>query len=175
MRKFIIGIGLFIGIVFLSLMMMMIIGQFLPAEHEVSLTADFDLPADSLWSILTSYESYPDWRIDLHRVEVLPDSIGLHRWREFDQSKMNLTYTEVEVNKPLLLTIKIVDQNIPFGGTWKMELNSLNTKSQLKITETGSIESGFFRFIATYLFGFDSTIRSFINMLKAHLGEASIA
>ena len=175
MRKLIIGIGLFFGILFTVAMLALIIGQFLPAEHEVSLSAEFEQPPDKLWNILTNYKGYPEWRIDLHRVDLLSNMNGLHRWQEFDQSKMDLTYVEVKVEKPRLLIIKIVDQNISFGGTWKMELSPTSNGCLLKVTETGTIESGFFRFIATYIFGFDSTIRSFINMLKVHLGETEIS
>lgn len=174
MRKLIIGIGLFFGILFFAAMAGLIVGQFLPEEHEVSLSAEFGISPDSLWSILTNYESYPDWRIDLHRVDLLSDEDGLKHWQEFDQSKMDLTYTEVIVDRPTLLIIKIVDHDIPFGGTWKMEFSSVAAGCMLKITEKGTIESGFFRFIATYIFGFDSTIRSFINMLKLYLGEEEI-
>ena len=175
MRKLIIGIGLFFGILFSAAMLAMIIGQFLPEEHEATLSTEFEQPPAKLWSILTNYASYPDWRIDLHRVDLLSDMDGLHRWREFDQSKMDLTYTEVKVEKPRLLIIKIADENISFGGTWKMELTPSIKGCHLKVTETGTIDSGFFRFIATYIFGFDSTIRSFVNMLKVHLGEMEIS
>ena len=122
-----------------------LVGYFLPVNHEASRSADFDRTPSELWTLIADPTSYGNW------------------WKGAD-----VKTAVVESQPPSRLVTKIVDET-QFGGTWTFEISPTPTGSRLTITERGEIYNVVFRTLSRYVFGFKSTMDSFLVALKQKL------
>lgn len=119
-----------------------LIGFFLPVNHEASRTAELNTPPEAIWPLIADPRSYGKW------------------WKGADVK------TEViESAPPSKLVTKIVDETA-FGGTWTFEIAPTAAGSRLTITERGEIYNVLFRALAKYVFGYTSTMDSFLEALS---------
>ena len=66
---------------------------------------------------------------------------------------------------------RIVDDGLPFGGTWAFDLTPDGAGCRLRITENGFIKPPPFRYIAR-LMGYETTIKAYLGALASKLGQA---
>ncbi|HZD05714.1 MAG TPA: hypothetical protein VE173_12380, partial [Longimicrobiales bacterium] len=66
----------------------------------------------------------------------------------------------------------IADEGLPFGGTWTYVLEPDAGGTRVTLTEDGEIYNPFFRFMARFVFGYDGTMRSYLDGLEARMGGA---
>ena len=144
------------------------IGSRLAQSHRASVSGTFPVSADVIWSSITDVEAFPSWRAGVTRVERLPDRNGYPAWVEEGRSgKMTLAVERME--RPRILVGRIADPNLPYGGTWTYEITTDTAGSRLTITENGEIYNPLFRFMARFIFGYESTIRSYLSSLEKRL------
>jgi uncharacterized protein YndB with AHSA1/START domain len=149
-----------------------LIGRSLPESHTVRARAVFDQPPERLWAALEDLESYPSWRTDLQRVELLTSGTQTTRWREIDRKGEGLTYETVERIPPQKLVRRIVDTGLPFGGAWTIELSPLDQgRTEVTITENGEVYNPVFRFMSRYVFGQHGTMAKFLEDLGGRFEE----
>lgn len=78
---------------------------------------------------------------------------------------------EVEIlEPPHRMRTRILDDDIPFGGTWTWELASENGGCRVRITEEGFIDAPSFRYFARAR-GHAETIERYLEALALRLGE----
>jgi hypothetical protein len=147
-----------------------IAGSLLPKGHTATRRATFRRPATVVWSALTEIEKFPTWRRDLSSVERLPDREGRPVWREKGRNG-TLTLEQVEASPPRRLVGRIADKNLPFGGTWTYELSEVDGATTLAITEDGEIYNPVFRVLASYVFGYSTTLEKYLVDLGRKYGE----
>ena len=145
-----------------------LIGSRLSKAHRASISGTFPVPADVIWATITNIDGFPAWRHGVTRVERLPDRNGFPVWVEHGRSG-RLTLAVERMDAPLLLVGRIADPNLPFGGTWTYELTRTPGGCRLTITEDGEIYNPLFRFMARYMFGYQSTIAGYIASLENHI------
>lgn len=146
------------------------IGYFLPAEHSVSVSREVAGTPREVWSVLTVPHEYPDWRPEVGEVEVLSDEGDAVHWRETtDRGAVN--YRRVAAEAPQRLVNEIADQDLPYGGRWTYELESVPAGTRVTITEDGVVHSPLFRFFSRFVFGHDASARSFLESLHARMEE----
>jgi uncharacterized protein YndB with AHSA1/START domain len=146
------------------------IGALLPKGHVASRSAVFNQSAESVWHAITDVESFTSWRTDLKSVERLPDKGGRMVWRE-TSSQGAMTIEVVESSPPQRLVCRIADPDLPFGGTWTYELAEAGAGTRLTITENGEIYNPIFRFMARFIFGYTSTLETYLKGLGKKFGE----
>lgn len=122
-----------------------LIGFFLPTAHEASRSADFDKPPAIVWALIADPNTYREW------------------WKGADVKTV-----VVESTPPSKLVTKIVEET-QFGGTWTLEITPTPTGSRVTITERGEIYNVVFRALAKFVFGYTSTMDSFLTALKLKL------
>ena len=122
-----------------------LVGFFLPVSHEASQRAEFSKPPDAVWALIADPNKYREW------------------W-----SGADVKTVIVESAPPSKLVTKIVDET-QFGGTWTFEIAPTPTGSRLTITERGEIYNVVFRALAKYVFGYTSTMDSFLEAAKKKL------
>jgi uncharacterized protein YndB with AHSA1/START domain len=141
------------------------IGSRLPRGHHATAERLLPLPPEVLWRTLTDVERFPSWRRDVTHVRRLPDREGKPAWVEEGRSgKMTFAFERME--PPRLLVSRIADPNLPFGGTWTMEITPVSGGARLQITEDGEIYNPLFRFMARFVFGYDGTINGYFSALE---------
>ncbi len=116
MKWALIIVGALIGLVVL----VALIGAMLPRDHVATMTAVIPAPPDTVWSTLIDVGSYPTWRSDLKRVDVLSQPPALS-WREHG-SQGSMTFSAEAFEPPRRMIARITDQNLPFGGAWEYTL-----------------------------------------------------
>ena len=122
-----------------------IVGYFLPIDHQASRTMEFTAPPEAVWALIQDPDSYSTW------------------WAAAD-----VKTAVVESVRASRLVTKIVDET-QFGGTWTFEIAPGASGSRLTITERGEIYNVIFRALAKYVFGYTSTMESFLAALKLKL------
>jgi hypothetical protein len=102
----------------------------------------------------------------------LPDREGRLVWIE-EGSSGRITLAVQRADPPRVLVVRIADRDLPFGGTWTYEIAADPAGgSVLTITEDGEIYNPLFRFMARFVFGYDSTLASYLESLGGRLGAA---
>lgn len=146
------------------------IGATLPADHVASRSADYDQSPQAIWEAITDYESFPEWRSGVSTVERLPDRDGRPAWVEHGAFGP-LPMAVDEARPPTRLVLRIADDTLPFGGTWTYEINRLNGNTSLTITERGTITNVVFRFMSRFVFGYTSTMETYLHDLETRFSE----
>src|ERR1019366_7021715 len=78
-----------------------------------------------------------DWRSDVQASGSLPDRDGRKRWWEQDSHGHKITYELVEDKMPWRRVTRMAEKNLPFGGTWTIDISPTPEGSVVRITEDG--------------------------------------
>ena len=164
--KWLLGI---LGVPIAAVLLAVAVGLFLPETHTATVSAQVAAPPDTVWAAITSIETFPTWRPGIDEVERLPARAGRPVWRETG-TYGTITFEEVAAEPPHRLVTRIADEDQPFGGTWTYELEQEGGGTRITITEDGEIYNPFFRFMARFVFGYEGTMRAYLEGLQDHLG-----
>ena len=146
------------------------IGAMLPLRHHATRKARYKVAPDALYAVIAGP---PDWRTGVKSFGVLPEQDGRRRWWEEDTHNQKVTYELVEAAPPSKLAVRIADAGLPFGGTWRFEIEPVSGGgSELRIHEDGEIYNVLFRFMARAFFGYHASIEGYLKDLAAKFGEA---
>lgn len=149
----------------------MLVGWSLPEKHQASRQATFTAPPEAVWALITNVEAFPSWRSDVKTVERLPDRDGRSVWVEQGSSgRIPLAVERSEA--PRLLVVRIADRDLPFGGVWTYAIAPAPQGSTLTITEDGEIYNPMFRVMARFVFGYESTLATYLKAAEAKLTSA---
>jgi polyketide cyclase/dehydrase/lipid transport protein len=159
-----------VAVLLVVLAVIWLIGARLPVGHVASRQVRIERPPEEVWRALTDVASYPSWRSRLKRVEVLDGEPERPRWREFG-SDGKITFEVVEAEPPRRLVTRIVDDELPFGGSWTYRLEQDGDGCRLAVTEDGEVYNVFFRFMSRYVFGHTTTIDGYLKALGARYGQ----
>jgi hypothetical protein len=146
------------------------IGALLPRSHVASRSAVIRQPSEVLFATLRDFAAHPSWRQGVKSIEILPPRDGHTTYREISRHGA-ITYVVIEEVAPRSLVTKIADENLPFGGTWTIELLPVGNATTVRITERGEVKSPVFRFMARFVFGHTATIDGYLRDLGKKFGE----
>lgn len=166
--RWILGI---VAVLVLFVLVVTIIGWFLPKSHVASASARYKAAPEAIWATLTNVDGFPQWRTEVTRVELLPDENGQRGWREHANHDV-VTYRVVESDAPRRLVVRIADDNLPYGGTWTYELSPAGSGTRLTIAERGEIYNPIFRFVAHFVLGYTATMDGVLRALESKHGES---
>jgi uncharacterized protein YndB with AHSA1/START domain len=130
------------------LLLLTIIGAFLPRYHQVSRSVEIKQTPEILWQTITDYAHVPDWHREIVTVEKLPDRAGREVWRETYKGNYPITLETGATEPPRRLVRHIADEKGPFAGRWEFDLAPTAAGCRVTITEHGDIANPFFRFMA---------------------------
>lgn len=146
------------------------IGWKLPPEHRTTREAEFRHGVDELWTALADFPSLPAWMPGIRRVQKLDAVDGRERWL-YETAEGDMTMEVVARSAPTVLSIRTVNSDFAFGGTWTHRISPRATGSVLTVTEHACITNPFFRFMFRYVFGVASTPDEALTALGRYLGE----
>jgi uncharacterized protein YndB with AHSA1/START domain len=160
-----------LGVIAVLIAAAMLIGWLLPETHRASRQATFQASPETVWTLITNVEGFPSWRSDVTTVQRLPDRDGRPVWIE-EGSNGRITLAVERSEAPRLLVTRIADPDLAFGGTWTYEISPAAGGSTLTITEHGVIYNPFFRVMARFVFGYESTLAAYLSAADARLASA---
>lgn len=140
-------------------------GLMIPQEHTVRLerTIPNHTPS-SLQALILQVDKYPQWRKDLKSVELI--AANPLRYRE-TTGHGQITF---ELTSPgeSEFQIRIADESLPFGGTWRLGIFKVPTGTKVAIVESGIVKSPFYRVISKFVIGYERSISNYLDALEAH-------
>ncbi|HYL99792.1 MAG TPA: SRPBCC family protein [Blastocatellia bacterium] len=145
-----------------------IIGALLPKRHVVSRKALVHQSPETIWALITETSA---WRPSIKSVEVLPDREEHRVWVEEDSHGQKITYERIESVAPRLMVTQIADKSLPFGGTWRYEIEDAGGATRVTITEDGEVYNPVFRFVSRFIMGHSATIETYLKDLGNKFGE----
>jgi hypothetical protein len=125
------------------MLLMALIGAFLPRDHRATSTITLKQPVDSVWKAL----------------------------QEIGTGGFDVPIIVIESSPPRKLVTQIDPKaKEPFGGTWTFELTPEAGGTRVTVTEAGWISNTVFRFLARFLFGYYASLDKYLKALSARLG-----
>jgi uncharacterized protein YndB with AHSA1/START domain len=161
-----------LAIIVALVLIVVLVGELLPKNHSATRAARFLQPPDAIWTAITDYSKFPEWRKSVVRVEALPPVNGQPSWREFDTHGNAIPYEIVEATPGQRLITRIADPKLPFGGTWTYILTrQADGNTLLRITEDAEIRNPVLRFVARFFIGYTKTMEDYLHALGGKFGE----
>jgi uncharacterized protein YndB with AHSA1/START domain len=158
-----------LGAVVLLIVVLVVVGLFLPRSHVASRSAVFDAPPERIWAALVDTAKAPEWRTGLKSVEALPPLDGKRRYREVTGFGP-ITYVVEEETPPERLVGRIADEGLGYGGSWTWELSREGARTRVTITERGFVTNPVFRVLARFVFGYEKTMAVYLEDLRRRMG-----
>ena len=164
----VIAAGLLIGIPLVAAL----VGSLLPRDHVARMRLELRATPSEVWQLISDFRGTAEWRPDVRAVDPLPASDG--RIRFLETTRQGQTPFEVVTQEPgLKQVVRVVDEGLPFGGTWTWELVPAGRGTRLTLTEAGFIRNPIFRLMGRLFFKPSATIQSYLRALARRLGEAA--
>ena len=147
------------------------LGGRLPVDHVASSAMTYQQPIDTVWEHVRSLGDYPRWWSNASSMERLPDVEGREAWQMRQPGDPGFPMEILESDQPVRLVTRILDDGLPFGGTWTYVLVGDSGRVRVTITENGKIYSPVFRVVAKLFLGYHGTQESYLTALAEHFGE----
>jgi len=148
-----------------TVIIVLVVGWMLPVSHVASRSASLNATPETVWRTITDVDAFPTWRSGVRKVERLPDRNGHQVWVE-DGTTGRITLAVERSEAPHTLVTRIADADLPFGGTWTYRITPTANGCTLTITENGEIYNPVFRAMARFVFGYESTMATYLDGLK---------
>ena len=162
---------LIVALILLVLVVLpVVIGYSLPKEHVATSSVTLRQPPDSVWAVIEDFGSYGEWWGFVDRMERETEN-GREIWMQYDSRNQAIPYEIVESTPPRRLVTRIVDEGLPFGGTWTYEISAAQSGSTVTITEDGAVYNPIFRIVARFIMGYHGTMDGYLTALGERFGE----
>ncbi|MEX0891060.1 MAG: SRPBCC family protein [Gemmatimonadota bacterium] len=166
MKWLLYGLGSILGLFGL----VVLTGLLLPAGHTAAVAGTYRASPEAVWHAVTDLDGLAAWRPDVDRVERLGETDGLLRWREHNQYGA-VTYQALEAVPGRRFAARIVDEDLPYGGTWTWLFEPAEGGTRLTIVEEGQVYNPIFRTLSRFVFGHHRTLEAYHELLATHLGQ----
>lgn len=145
-------------------------GLVTPREHVAIRSRTYGATTDQVWNAVRDVGNYAAWREDMIDSELVHGTgdAPLVQWREISTGG-TVTFGIIEESPPTHMVARVLDDDLPWGGTWTWEVAPAADGARLTITENGFVGNPVFRFIGTHFIGFEKTIDSYLRALDVHL------
>lgn len=161
---------LIVGAIVVLGAVMALVGALLPREHIATRSATIQQTPEKLFAAVRDFAALPTWRSEVKSIELLPPQNGLTHYRELTKDGA-VTYQVKEERPGERLVLEIVDENLPYGGTWTFEFTQSGSATAVRITERGFVKPALFRFLARFVFGYTATMNRYLRALGKKFGE----
>jgi Polyketide cyclase / dehydrase and lipid transport len=170
-----IGIAVLIIVVLLGIAVatILIIASRLPAQHTASKSIRLKKKPADVYALVFDFASASSWRPDVKNVEMLDNIDGRIRYRE-NSSHGAVTYEVAENVSGEKIVTRIVDLDLGYSGSWTYQFEAIPEGTRMRITEDGTVSNLLFRFMARYVFGYTSTMESYLKAVAKRFGEDAI-
>lgn len=162
-------LGAVAGLVGLVLVLWLV-GGLLPRDHVARMTLDVRAGVDAVWALVSDFADTPRWRAAVAGLEMGDPVEG--RMRFVEVAKQGRTPFEVMAQEaPSRQVVRVIDDGMPFGGTWTWELEPTVGGTRVTITEEGFVRNPVFRIMSRIAFPPTATMDAYLRDLARELGE----
>ncbi len=151
-----------LGVLLCLVLIIVIIGYFLPVKHTSSVQVSINASPAEVWSRLTDFSGYPAWRSDVKSVNVH----SAVEWVEVNDRGDSLPLKIITQDTGQRLVTKIQGHGLPFGGGWEFRLKNNGDSTMVTITENGEVYNPLFRFVSKFIMGHNATLKKYAGSLE---------
>ena len=142
------------------------IGMLLPKDHVARAEALVAAPPDRVAALIRDVEGQPRWRSGVTRIEMLERTSDTLLYVEHsDQGAIRFEFSEEAPGR--LFRSAIADPDLPFGGSWRIDLTPRGSGTLVEIEERGSVTNPIFRFFAALVIGHHATMNAWLADLQS--------
>jgi uncharacterized protein YndB with AHSA1/START domain len=145
-------------------------GLVTPREHVATRSMVYAAKPETVWSVIRDFANYDKWREDMIEAEVITGGDPPVQWREVS-SGGSILFGVIEEHAPHRMVARILDEDLPWGGTWTWEVTPAANGTKVTITEHGYVNNPIFRFIGTHFIKFTGTIDKYLRALGSRLAS----
>lgn len=149
-----------------------LVGTFLPRDHVARAEITLAASPDRVWALVSDFGGATKWRSDLKSVELEPQTDGSVRWVEVS-GQGRMPFELVSQNPPTQQVVRVVDDGLPFGGTWTWDLAPAGAGTRVTIEEAGFVRNPIFRAMGRVFFKPTDTMIGYLKSLAAALGDSA--
>jgi uncharacterized protein YndB with AHSA1/START domain len=160
-----------LGVVAALVVLIVVLGLTQPRGHVASAHATFARPPAEVFAAISGHAEQTQWRKDLKSITLLPAKDGKTVFREVTGFGP-VTYVVDESRPPNRYVVRILDESLPYSGSWTFDLEPAATGTRLTITESGEVKSFLFRALGVF-FSKTATLERYLKALRAKFGDAT--
>lgn len=138
------------------------VGAMLPSEHVARVERVVPHAPNEVAQRVREVRGYERWRGV--QVEVLSEEPGRVRYRETNGDDA-ISFELVEQPGGRRFTSTILDQDLPFDGSWTIDLAPNGDATRVTIEERGRVKDPLYRFLSRFVFGHTSTMEAYLEAL----------
>jgi uncharacterized protein YndB with AHSA1/START domain len=161
------GVGVIVGVG----LVVALAGSRLPRNHTARMTIQLAAPRDRVWALVSNFADAPRWRSDLRSVQLEPRGDGRLSFVETTRQG-KVPFEVVSQEAPGRQVVRIVDDALPFGGTWTWELEAAGDGTRVTITEEGFIKNPVLRLMGRFFFKPTDSGCRYLSALAREVGES---
>lgn len=153
-------------------LLLVLVGMFLPREHTARGTIELAASPERVWAAVSDFAGAARWRPDLEavRIDTLPG--GPIRFVETSREG-EIPFEVVAQEPPRRQVVRVIDDGLPFGGSWTWELVPFGGGTALTLTEDGFTRNPVYRSLGLVFFRPTDAIARYLGALAKALGEAA--
>ena len=151
-----------IGLIGLLVLVFVLAGLLIPSEKTFTQETVIDASPETVWSVLTDREKYPEWQDKLSGVEIKDDE----NWVEISKDAGPIDFKFVKRDKPKLLELNYSTQS-GVNGEWRGELKSMGDgKTTVTTTDKSIVNSWVAKIFMSMFFDVEDFARDWNQKLK---------
>lgn len=140
------------------------VGIALPHAHVARMEGLVAKTPAEIAAIIRDVRSYPKWRgVVVENVVETAEGVSYVELAEGDR----IAYLLTEPERDAKFVATITDPSLPFGGAWTIALIAEGAATRVRIQEDGDVRDPLYRFFAHFVFGYTSSMKTYLKGLGA--------
>ena len=159
-----------ISSIFLGTSISYYIGGNLPEKTTLISSKKFPAKKEVIWATLLDIESYPLWKPNLKKVEMLgTNDKGYTKWREYYSLGKEITFEISEYIPDRSIEVRIIESKNDSKGLWIYKLSNYEEQGILQVSYYANTSNKVERFIKRYIDVKYSEADHFLLNLEAYI------
>jgi hypothetical protein len=168
LKVLLIGAGVLAGLI----LVVWVVGTLLPRDHLSQVAIELQADRERVWGVISDVGATGRWRPEVRKVEMQPVVSG--RTRFIETTGQGATPFEVMSQEPpSRQVIRVVDEGLPFGGTWTWDLTPAGTGTRLLMSEAGFVRNPIFRVMSRTVYPPTKGMETYLRALAKELGDSA--
>ena len=167
LRRSLIALGVLSGFFLLAIATVAFFGSQIDKDYTSQVNGVLALNVEQSWDMISNRELAPKWNTSIQQVSRLDSSEEGQLWQETYSNGASQTF-RLQLSPDQHRIIREIEQeSSPFKSRWVIELvTQAEDQTEVTITESGSIENPFVRFMTHKILGKDAFIRTYLSNLQ---------
>lgn len=140
-------------------------GVVLPRAHVARMEGVVAKAPAEVAVIIRDVRAYPTWRHGVVVEDIAEEASAVTYVEVVDEDR--IAYRLTEPVRDVQFVATMTDASLPFGGSWTITLTPEGAGTRVRIEEDGEVRDPVYRFFAHFIFGYTSSMKSYLESLGA--------